>query len=345
MQTAIINGDKTSYIMNKYQNKVKLLHRESSLEFLPNLSNKLGPKIYMKRDDQGGRGVGGNKLRKYERIIGDALAQNCDTLIIAGHIQSNAARELVASACQLGLKSIVVCKELIPSQNETFSQNGNALLMNLMSAEIVTIEKEVNYTIAMNDVAENVKKTGGKPYIIPFGGSNLPGALGYVDCAIEIVNQFKELNEKVPSYLFLPTGSGGTQAGLVAGFSKIKVDTKVIGISVLHKEKIAKEIVENLTNKTIEFIEAESNSKIYIDDNFIGQGYGEATDECLEAIKLLAQLEGLFLCPVYGGKAMAGLISHIKTNKITSNSSVLFIHTGGSPLVYAYYDKLFEQSK
>ena len=155
--------------------KVNLLDRESPLELLPNLSNHLGPKIYVKRDDIGGRGGGGNKLRKYERIIGNALEQGCDTLIIAGHFQSNASRALVGACCQLGLKSIVVCKEMIPKQNESFNQNGNALLMSLMNAEIVEIQKEDDFHVEMNKVAERIKTEGGKPYLIPFGGSNLLG--------------------------------------------------------------------------------------------------------------------------------------------------------------------------
>ena len=162
-------------------NKVKLLNRQSSLEFLPNLSNKLGPKIYIKRDDESGRGGGGNKLRKYERIIADAINKKADTLIIAGHFQSNAARALVGAACQLGLKSIVVCKAMIPEQNPTFNQNGNALLMKLMNANIITIDAEDDFQIEMEKIADNVNKKGNKAYLIPFGGSNLLGALGYLD--------------------------------------------------------------------------------------------------------------------------------------------------------------------
>lgn len=332
--------------MTRKEHKISLINRETPLEFLPRLTEYLGgPKIYIKRDDEGGRGGGGNKLRKYERLIGEALSQDCDTLIIAGHYQSNAARELVGSACQLGLKSIVVCKELIPSQNETFLQNGNALLMNLMNAEIVAIRIDDDFRQSMTNVAEKVKENGGKPYIIPFGGSNLLGVLGYVDCANEIKRQFEELNEKVPKYIFVPTGSGGTQAGLIAGFSKNNVKTKIQGISVLHKEGNAKDIVANLTKETLEYLDGENNLEIYIDDSFVGQGYGIPTDECIVTIRLLARLEGLFLCPVYTAKAMTGLISHIKSGKIPKESSVLFIHTGGSPLVYAYYDKLFEQTK
>ncbi|MDA3907073.1 MAG: D-cysteine desulfhydrase family protein [Bacteroidales bacterium] len=324
--------------------KVILFGRETPLEFLPNLSKHLGPKIYIKRDDEGGRGGGGNKLRKYERLVADALATNCDTLIIAGHYQSNASRALVGVACQFGLKSIVVCKELIPEQNSAFNKSGNALLMNLMDAEIVAIEKDDDYQIAMMEVAERIKNSGGKPYIIPFGGSNLLGALGYVDCANEIIDQFERLNTKPPDYVFVALGSGGTQAGLLAGFMKKNYKSKIIGISVLHSTETARNIVSDLTNEVINNISLDIDTapKIIIDDKFVGEGYGVPTVEGLKAIKLLAMSEGLFLDPVYTGKAMSGLIAYIASGRITKDDTVVFIHTGGIPLLHAYYDKLFE---
>jgi D-cysteine desulfhydrase family pyridoxal phosphate-dependent enzyme len=323
------------------KNSVKLLLNKSSLEFLPRLTEYIGgPKIFIKRDDEGGRSGGGNKLRKYERIIGDAIANNCDTLIIAGHYQSNAARELVGSASQLGLKSVVVCKELIPRQNDAFLKNGNALLMNLMSAEIVAINKADDFMTEMQDVAQQVSKKGGKPYIIPFGGSNLLGSLGYVDC----VDEIREQSEIEVDYIYTPSGSGGTQAGLIAGVVKNEMKTNVVGISVLHKTEVSRTTVEDLTNETLLYfgLDKVKSEKVIIDDNFIGQGYGITTTESIETIKLLAKLEGIFLCPVYTAKAMTGLIEHIRTGQIKNNETVIFIHTGGAPLIYAYYEKLFE---
>ena len=325
----------------KKMKKVKLLNRDSSLEFLPNLSDKLGPKIYIKRDDEGGRGGGGNKLRKYERIIADAIDKNADTLIIAGHYQSNAARELVGAACQLGLKSIVVCKSMIPEQNPTFNQNGNALLMKLMNANIIAIDKENDFQTEMERVAKNVIKNGNIPYIIPFGGSNLLGSLGYLDCANEIIEQFKNVEEKSPNYIITPTGSGGTMAGLVAGFAIAEKTTKVIGFSVLHKDKTIKNIVTNLTNEIIDNLKPNSDLEIdfELNTNFVGDGYGIPTERGKKAIGMLAELEGLFLCPVYTSKAMAGLIDYIEKNKIQKDETIVFIHTGGMPLVHAYYNQ------
>jgi len=326
--------------MNKYQNKVKLLNRETSLEFLPNLSKKLGPKIYIKRDDEGGRGGGGNKLRKYERIIADALAKNCDRLIIAGHFQSNAARELVGAACQLNLDSVVVCKSMIPEQNPTFNKNGNALLMHLMNANIVEVGKEDDFQFEMEKVANALISEGKKPYIIPFGGSNLLGSLGYVDCANEIIEQFHNIEGKSPNYVITPTGSGGTMAGLIAGFALGKTETKVIGFSVLHKDKTIENIVTELTKEIVESHGNDHNISwdFELDTTFVGDGYGIPTDKGQKAIKSLAELEGLFLCPVYTSKAMSGLIDYINKNKITKDETVVFIHTGGMPLVHAYYD-------
>ncbi len=326
--------------MNEEYSKVDLFVGDSPIEFLPNLSKHLGPKIYVKRDDIGGRAGGGNKLRKYERIIGDALEQKCDTLIIAGHYQSNASRALVGAACQLGLKSIVVCKELIPKQNESFNQNGNALLMSLMDAEIVGIKQEDDYQEEMNKIAEKVRNSGGTPYIIPFGGSNLLGSLGYFDCANEIIEQCKSNNIK-PDYIFVATGSGGTQSGLVAGFQLKSFNTKVIGVSVLHNKEAGTEIVDSLTKEILAAKEYKSTNKaeVIVDDNFVGAGYGIPTKKGIDAIKLLAKTEALFLCPVYTSKAMSGLISYIEKGDIKNSDTVLFIHTSGMPLVHTYFDK------
>lgn len=325
--------------MNKIHNKIKLLPRESSLEYMPNLSKKLGPKIYVKRDDVGGRGGGGNKLRKYERIIADAIDKKADTLIIAGHVQSNAARQLVGAACQLGLRSVVVCKPMIPEQNSTFNENGNALLMKLMNANIITIGQNDDFQTEMEKIANNLRDEGNLPYIIPFGGSNLLGSLGYMDCANEIIKQFKDLDRKAPDYVVTPTGSGGTMAGLVAGFAIAQAETKVLGFSVLHKDKTIEDIVIKISNEIIA-LKANSNVNLnfHLDTNFVGEAYGIPSEKGKKAIELLAQLEGLFLCPVYTSKPMAGLIDYIENNKIGKDKTIVFIHTGGMPLVHAYYN-------
>ncbi len=325
--------------MKKSYPKVKLLTERSPLEFLPNLSKRLGPKIYVKRDDSGGRAGGGNKLRKYQRIIADAIAQGKDTLIIAGHYQSNAARELVGAAAQLGLKSIVVCKEMIPEQNASFNQNGNALLMSLMDTKIVAIAQEDDFQQKMEAVAAEVTESGGKPYLIPFGGSNLLGALGYVDCANEIMDQCKE-EEIIPNYVVVASGSGGTQSGLVAGFHMGNSKTKVVGISVLHNASTITTIVEELTNEILvdNNYNAIPETAVEVNDNYVGDGYGIPTTKGIDAIKLVAKTEALFLCPVYTSKAMAGLISYIEQGRIKNTDTVIFVHTGGMPLLHSYYD-------
>lgn len=325
-------------------NKIELLHRESILEFLPNLSKELSAEIYIKRDDEGGRGGGGNKLRKYEKLVADAVQLNCDTLIIAGHYQSNAARELVGVARQLGLESIVVCKEMISSKNEAFNKTGNALLMNLMQVNIVSIDKHADFQLEMDRVAQEVRDKGGKPYIIPFGGSNYLGSLGYIDCAKEIINQFRNMNQEPPDYVIVPTGSGGTHAGLVAGFHDEKVATKVIGFSVLHNKQDATRIVADLTEEILSTSATRHRPDIIVDDRFVGDGYGIPTEEGVRAIRLLAKLEALFLCPVYTGKAMAGLISHLEEGKISPQDRVVFLHTGGTPLLYPFADQLFDEA-
>lgn len=330
------------------ENKVQLIESPSALEYLPKLSRYLnGPEIYIKRDDIIGRSGGGNKYRKYENIIGKAVSEGCDTLIIAGHFQSNAARELVGAACQLGLQAVVVCKELIPEQNLSFSKNGNALLMNIMGAKILTIGQDEDYNMAMNDVAEQVIRNGRKPYIIPFGGSSVLGAMSYANCVDEMVAQCEKLPFNFPDYIFTATGSGGTQAGLITGVLKNNLNTKVVGISVLHNKVEAEKIVSGLTDQSVAAlnirVKQPSHDLIQVDDAFIGKGYGIITAESIATIRLLAQLEGLFLCPVYTAKAMTGLIAHIQSGRIRKGESVVFIHTGGFPLIFAYYDKLHSE--
>ena len=332
--------------MTLINKKLNLINKATPVEFLPRLTEYLrGPDIYIKRDDEGGRGEGGNKLRKYERIIADAINSGCDTLILAGHYQSNAARLLVSSACRLGLKSIVVCKEMVSKQNVAFDKNGNALLMNLMGAEMESIESDDDYQEAMSNVAEKVIKKGGKPYIIPFGGSNLLGTLGYVDCSEEIIAQMNDMVGKTPDYIIVTSGTGGTQAGLVAGLLHKNIDTSVIGFSILHKQQQAKEIVTELANRALNHLNSDKviSDQVIIDDSYLGQGYGIVSDECIKASRLFARLEGMFLCPVYTAKTMAGLIDYVKAGKITKDKTVVFVHTGGTPLVYAYYDKLYEE--
>ena len=230
---------------------------------------------------------------------------------------------------------------MIPDQNPTFNENGNALLMKLMNAKIVSVGQDDDFQLQMEKIAENVKESGNEPYIIPFGGSNLLGSLGYFDCANEIIKQFKDLEDKAPNYVVTPTGSGGTMAGLVAGFAIAELETKVLGFSVLHKDNTIENIVTQLTTEIVNNIRPNLNIKpsFQLDTSFVGDAYGIPTEKGKEAIKLLAELEGLFLCPVYTSKAMAGMIDYIENNKIGQGETIVFIHTGGMPLVHAYYDQ------
>lgn len=237
------------------------------------------------------------------------------------------------AACQLNLKSVVVCKEMIPKQNETFNNNGNSLLMKLMNANIISIKDEDDFQTEMENIASKLISEGKRPYIIPFGGYNLLGSLGYVDCANEILEQFKEEGSINPDFVVTPLGSEGTMAGLVAGFSK--TETKVVGFSVLHKDETIEKVVKKLVTEINPQI---TNVNYTIDTNYVGKGYGNPTEEGIKAIKLLAELEGMFLCPVYTSKAMSGLVDYIKMNKIKKEDTVVFIHTGGMPLVYSYFN-------
>ena len=321
--------------------RVSLLPGASALESLPNLSAHLGNvRVSVKRDDLGGRGAGGNKLRKYERLLGDALVQGADTVVIAGHDQSNAARACVGACRQVGLDCVVVAKTLIPSRGETFKRTGNALLMHLMGAEIIPIGLDEDFVAALDTTAAGLRARGKRPYVIPFGGSNLLGALGYVDATREISEQAPDANVVVT-----PCGSAGTQAGLVAGFRG--TPTRVLGVSVLPPAADARARVAILANEVLAVVDNTTPnvraSDIHVDDAFIGGGYGHPTPAGVAAIRLLARLEALLLCPVYTGKAVAGLLHYVETGVIRPGEHVVFVHTGGAPLVHAYQDVLIDR--
>lgn len=318
--------------------RVVLVPEKSPLEPLPRLSDHLGNfRLYVKRDDEGGRGGGGNKLRKFERQLAEAVLKKADTLVIAGHPQSNAARELAGTAARFGLKCVVVSKKLIKRDRPELTTNGNALLLNLLGAQLVEIGPDKDFAEALQETDEMLKREGRRPFVLPFGASNLLGNLGYAECAKEIVSQMIEVDGQVPDYIYNAVGSCGTMAGLVAGLSIIGVHTKVIGISILQPAAVAKSKIEQQAKEILQRL-GKSNltlNEFDIDDRFIGEGYGIPTLQGMKAIRLMAELEGLFLCPVYTGKAMAGLLATVN-EKCTPASSIVFLHTGGLPLLFPY---------
>lgn len=315
--------------------KVALLDGYTPIQPLNRLSEYLqGPKIFIKRDDLGPSG-GGNKIRKFERQFAEARAKGADTLILAAHSQSNCARELVGCAAQSGFETIIATKDLVDRTDDAYRFNGNALLLNLMGTRFEHVDADQDFMQAMQAIAARQKAHGKKPYILPFGASDGLGVSGYVDSGREIHTQCEELGVQ-PSVVIVATGSCGTHAGLQIAMAENSGSTLVRGFSILHDEATAIQEVDRLIAETI----GPHNlaEKIKVDCRALGAGYGRPTSECIEAIRLVARLEGIFLDPVYTGKAMAGFIDWLPKSGLVSNDTVVFVHTGGSPLLFAYQE-------
>ena len=307
------------------------------IEKLPRLSAELGgPTIYIKRDDLLGLAAGGNKTRKLEFLVADALAQGADTLVTCGAVQSNHCRLTLSAAAVEGMKCRLVLEERVPgSYSEDAS--GNNFLFHLLGVESVRVVPAGSDMAAeMEAVADEVQSAGRKPYVIPGGGSNPIGATGYVACAQEILTQTFEEGLSIDRVV-TASGSSGTHAGLVTG---LYGDIPVVGIDVSRPKDAQEELVYDLVEATAERVGRGSipRDAILCFDEYVGPGYSLPTPEMAEAVQMLARLETILLDPVYTGKTMAGLIGLTRKGFFKNDENVLFIHTGGSPALYAYRD-------
>lgn len=319
--------------------RVSLAHLPTPFEPLAGLTKLLnGPEIYIKRDDCTGLASGGNKTRKLEFLMAQALQQGADTVITQGAVQSNHVRQTMAAAARLNLKCKVLLEIRVPDAADSYNRSGNVLLDGLFGGEIQYRDSGTDMDAAMEEVAGSVTKAGGNPYVIPGGGSNRVGALGYVDCALELTAQITALELPV-SKIVHATGSAGTQGGLAAGLTALQSSIDLIGISVSADEQTQAAKVHALASETARYIGVEdgvAESRILVNDQYIGDGYGIPTPGMLEAVRLCAQHEGILLDPVYAGKAMAGLINMIRCGELDAGDTVVFIHTGGSAALFAY---------
>ncbi|EJL31918.1 D-cysteine desulfhydrase [Brevibacillus sp. BC25] len=315
----------------------KYTQGHTPIERLERLSKELGgPSISIKRDDMLGLTAGGNKTRKLEYLVAEAIEQGADTLITCGAVQSNHCRLTLAAAVREGLNCQLVLSA--PETGEYQPQaSGNHLLFHLLGAEkIEVIPAAADLFAAMEELAESLRKQGRKPYLIPVGGSNEVGSLGYMACAEEIEQQAWETTTPY-DYVVTATGSGGTQAGLLAGFMARQSNTKVIGINVSRDRAAQEAKVMGLLRSTAALIGLQGDIRaeaVLCDDRFVGPGYAIPTDGMIEAVQLIARTEGILLDPVYSGKAMAGLIGLIREGHFNKGDHVLFLHTGGSPALY-----------
>ncbi len=315
--------------------RLELLGAPTPLEHLPRLSDYLGRDIFIKRDDFTPVALGGNKLRKLEFLAADALREGADVLLTAGAIQSNHVRQTAAVAAKLGLKCVALLENPIGTTSENYLSNGNRLMLDLMDVEIVMVDALHNPTEQLAAQAEHLEAQGFRPYIVPVGGSNALGALGYVECAQEIAHQ----SEGVVDFaaVVVASGSAGTHAGLAIGLEQLLPETQLVGVTVSRKVEAQLPVVERIRSALAEQLEVQAKAPITLWDDYFAPRYGEPNEEGMAAVKLLARLEGIMLDPVYTGKAMAGLIDGIAQNRFRREGPLLFVHTGGSPALFAYH--------
>jgi L-cysteate sulfo-lyase len=319
----------------------RFAHLPTPLEPMARLSSHLGgPKLWIKRDDCTGLSSGGNKTRKLEFLVGDALAQGCDTLITQGATQSNHARQTAAAAARFGLDCHLLLEDRTGFQSPDYTANGNVLLDRLHGAKLSKRPKDSDMNAEMETLAAELRAKGRKPYVIPGGGSNPVGALGYANCALELVAQANERGLKI-DHVVHATGSAGTQAGFVTGLVAINSGIPVLGISVRAPKEKQEKSVFDLACRTAEHLGVPGIVKrehIVANSDYVGPGYGLPTRGMADAVKMLARLEGILLDPVYTGKGMDGLIDLARKGHFAKDSNVVFLHTGGSAGLFAYPD-------
>jgi len=318
------------------------LQGPTPIEAAPAFSKALGGKVnvFIKRDDLLPGCAGGNKTRKLDFCIADALEQGADTIITCGAVQSNHCRLTLSWAVKEGLDCHFVLEERVAGSYKP-DASGNNFLFNLLGVASTRVVPGGSDMLAeMEKTAEELRAAGKKPYIIPGGASNAIGAMGYVACAQEIVQQLFENGLHI-NHMVVPSGSAGTHAGIVVGMSGTNANIPVSGVNVSRPKDVQEDIVFKLAEETAALVGMRgelSADEVTCFDQYVGPGYSLPTDSMIEAVNLLAQTEAILLDPVYSGKAMAGLIDLVRKDHFPAGSNILFLHTGGSPALYAYTD-------
>lgn len=340
------------------QPRVRLISRPTPLSRLENLAVELGLKeILIKRDDLTGLALGGNKSRKLEFIIAEAIRQGADTIITWGSLQSNWCLQTAAAARKCGLRPVLV---LFKTYDLPLIEQGNILLEKLLGAEILVKETEIkgkspNQDEAfhlLNEMADEERRKGHRPFLVSVGGSACGGhmekplgAMAYILSLLEIYNQTAA--SALPDYLVVASGSGGTQAGLLVGARALGLKTKIIGICVSDKKEEFLPVVRSIALDLVEFLGLDltlEDSDIILLDDYLGAGYGQVTSEISNVIRLLLRKEALVLDPVYTSKAMLGLIDLARRKYFQPSDRVLFLHTGGVPVLFAFPHQLLAES-
>ncbi len=321
--------------------RLRLGHFPTPLEPMDRLSALLGgPRLWVKRDDCTGLSSGGNKTRKLEYLMAEARGRGADTIITQGATQSNHARQTAAAAARLGMDCHILLEDRTGSNDASYILNGNVLLDRLHGASVSKRAGGSDMNAEMDALAATLSAKGRIPYIIPGGGSNPVGAMGYVNCALELCEQADELGLKIDA-LVHATGSSGTQAGLVAGLAALQSDIHLLGIGVRAPQQKQEQMVFDLASKTAAHLGSGveiARDAVRANCDYVGPGYGMPTEGMVAAVKLLARTEGLLFDPVYSGKGLDGLIDQMKQGYFDGMDNVVFLHTGGSTALFGYPD-------
>lgn len=324
--------------LEQHFTKLSISHLPTPLEYAARMSSLLGIELMIKRDDCTGLAGGGNKTRKLEYLLADAQQQQADTLITIGGIQSNHARQTAAAAAKFGFDCELILQDVAGTPSDSYANNGNILLDSLCGATLHRLGVDDDGQQWAEQRFQTLQAAGKRPYLIPVGGSNVIGSLGYVQCAYELLQQLKQQQYQVDQ-IIVATGSAGTQAGLLAGLIAAESDIPVLGINVSRAATEQNLLVSQLLRQVLQTLQLDpalAADRVHTNGDYYGPGYGISTPASEAAIKLLAQREGILLDPVYTGKAMAGLIDLVNTGQLATNSKVLFLHTGGSQALFAY---------
>ena len=327
--------------------RIELCHAPTPLEFMPRLTQHLGgPQIWIKRDDCTGMALGGNKARKLEFLMGDALQQGADHVVTLGALQSNHVRQTAAAAARLGLACTVILEHRHPNPDSDYLNNGNVLLDSLLGADIVYRPGGTDMPAALTQVGEQLRAKGRRPYLIPSGGSNPVGTLGYVKAAQELLQQAQEKSLRL-DHIVVASGSAGTHAGLVVGLAAQASTVPVQGFAVSQAAHLQHARVSTLalaTAQTIGHLTPLAPEAIRVNADYLGAGYSIPTPAMVDAVQQVARLEGILLDPVYTGKAMAGLIDWVRRGHYRATENIVFIHTGGQAGLFGFCDTLSQSS-
>lgn len=319
--------------------RLRLGHWPTPLEPMNGLARRLGAsRLYIKRDDCTGLATGGSKTRKLEFLLGDAVRQGADTLLTQGAVQSNHVRQTAAAAAFAGMACEAILEERVKDAPADYHASGNVLLDQILGVRLHRVPGGTAMDAALESLAQQLRDQGRKPYVIPGGGSNALGSLGYVDCVLELKRQCDAMGLRKP-HLVHATGSAGTQAGLVAGVHAAGLNWPVTGIGVRAPREQQEARVYDLATRVLNMLgvtQALPRDRVVADDRFIGAGYGLPTDGMVEAVTMLARTEGILADPVYTGKGLAGLLAMVRAGRFQPDEDVIFVHTGGSAGLFGY---------